>query len=69
MSSLRRHIGVLGQVAGFYLIYFLFFGRHFTDGSAVLVGDSQIAISLNNLAAHTLKGTSKNSCFSRPVRI
>ena len=54
MSSLRRHIGVLGQVAGFYLIHFLFFGRHFTDGSAVLVGDSQIAISLNNLAAHTL---------------
>ena len=49
MSSLRRHIGVLGQVAGFYLIHFLFFGRHFTDGSAVLVGDSQIAISLNNL--------------------
>ena len=54
MSSLRRHIGVLGQVAGFYLIYFLFFGRHFVDGSAVLVGDLQVAISLNNLATHTL---------------
>jgi hypothetical protein len=54
MSSLRRHIGVLGQVAGFYLIHFLFFGRHFVDGSAILVGDSQVAISLNNLATHTL---------------
>ena len=32
----------------------MFFGRHFVDGSAVLVGNSQIAISLNNLAAHTL---------------
>ena len=54
MSSLRRHIGVLGQIAGFYLIHFLFFGRHFVDGSAILVGDSQIAISLNNLASYTL---------------
>jgi hypothetical protein len=54
MSSLRRHIGVLGQIAGFYLIHFLFFGRHFVDGSAILVGDSQIAISLNNLATYTL---------------
>jgi hypothetical protein len=32
----------------------LFFGRHFVDGSAILVGDSQIAISLNNLATYTL---------------
>jgi len=54
MSSLRRHIGVLGQIAGFYLIHFLFFGRHFVDGSAILVGDSQIAISLNNHATYTL---------------
>ena len=54
MSSLRRHIGVLGQIAGFYLLHFLFFGRHFVDGSAILVGDSQIAISLNNLATYTL---------------
>ena len=54
MSSLRRHIGVLGQIAGFYLIHFLFFGRHFVDGSAILVGDLQIAISLNNLATYTL---------------
>ena len=32
----------------------MFFGRHFVDGSAILVGDLQIAISLNNLATYTL---------------
>ena len=32
MSSLSRHIGVLGQIAAFYLLHFLFFGRHFVDG-------------------------------------
>lgn len=53
MSSLSRHIGVLGQIAAFYLLHFLFFGRHFVDGSAILVGDSQISISLNNLATYT----------------
>ncbi len=53
MPLLRRHIGVLRQIVGFSVLHFLFFGRHFVDGSAVLVGDSQIAISLNNLAAYT----------------
>jgi hypothetical protein len=54
MFAMRRQVGVLGQVLGFYLIHFLFFGRHFTDASVILIGDSQISISLNNLAAHTL---------------
>ena len=53
MSSLSRHIGVLGQIAAFYLLHFLFFGRHFVNGSAILGGDSQISISLNNLATYT----------------
>jgi hypothetical protein len=52
MSSLSRHIGVLGQIAAFGLLHFLFFGRHFVDGTAILVGDSQISISLNNLATY-----------------
>jgi hypothetical protein len=52
MSSLRRHIGVLGQIAGFYLIHFLFFGRHFVDGSAILVGDSQIDLAIYSLNAY-----------------
>ena len=34
MSSLSRHIGVLGQIAAFYLLHFLFFGRHFVDAIA-----------------------------------
>jgi hypothetical protein len=54
MFALRKHIGLLGQIFCFYLIHFIFFGRHFTDESAILVGDSQIAISLNNLASFTL---------------
>ena len=54
MSLPRRNIGLLGQVVGFSLLHVLFFGRHFIDESAVLVGDSQIAISVNNLAAQTL---------------
>jgi hypothetical protein len=48
---------VLGQIAAFGLLHFLFFGRHFVDGTAILVGDSQISISLNNLATYVM-----NSC-------
>jgi hypothetical protein len=35
MFAMRKQIEVLGQVLGFYLIHFIFFGRHFIEASVI----------------------------------